>query len=224
MVDLVDFASILGFSFNNRDLCREALTHGSTPKSSPDYERLEFLGDAILKFVLTEALFLRHPEKAEGELSSLRAVLGSDLLLGRKAAELGLAPLIHVAPHEDALRHSERILGDVLEALFGALYLDQGLETVRAWILKIYAGALSGEEDLSELHDYKTTLQEKTQAAGFGQPSYTLKNESGPVHDRLFTVAAGIIRGGEFTVATGVGRSKKQAEQMAAKALLENLD
>jgi ribonuclease-3 len=218
-----DISSILGFRFNDMDLIEEALTHGSTLNSAIDYERLEFLGDAILKLVLTEALFLRYPEKTEGELSGLRSVLGSDQLLGRKAAELGLSPFIHVAPHEDHLRYQERILGDVLEALFGAIYLDQGLDTVRSWICQLYANALDGTEDLSELQDYKTTLQERTQAEYLGQPHYSLISESGPVHERMFTFQAEINREELRHVASGTGKSKKQAEQMAAKALLKDL-
>ena len=214
---------LLGFSFINREILEEALTHGSTINSSVDYERLEFLGDAILKLVITEALFLKYPEKTEGELSGLRSILGSDQLLGRKATSLGLSAFIHVAPHEDHLRHHERILGDVLEALFGAIYLDQGLDRVRTWILKIYEKALNGTEDLSELQDYKTTLQERTQSENIGQPQYTLIGEAGPVHDRIFTVRTTISRESSPQSAIGEGRSKKQAEQMAAKSLLEKL-
>ncbi len=219
-----DIVSMLGFSFNNASLVEEALTHGSALNSSVDYERLEFLGDAILKLVLTEALFLRYPDKSEGELSGLRSILGSDQLLGRKAAEMGLAPFLHVAPHEDHLRYHERILGDVLEALFGAIYLDQGLDKVREWICNIYANALDGTEDLSELQDYKTALQERTQASNLGQPSYTLVSENGPVHERTFTVQTHIDREGITLSALGIGRSKKQAEQVAAKALFKQLD
>ncbi len=219
-----DIASILGFSFNDPALIEEALTHGSTLNSDVDYERLEFLGDAILKLVLTEALFMKYPDKTEGELSGLRSILGSDQLLGRKAAEMGLAPFIQVAPHEDQLRHHERILGDVLEALFGAIYLDQGLERVREWICEIYANALDGTEDLSELQDYKTALQERTQSKNLGQPNYILMSEDGPVHERTFTVQAQIDREGITLLASGAGRSKKHAEQTAAKALLKQLD
>ena len=218
-----DIEAIFGFSFNDRSILDEALTHGSTLNSNVDYERLEFLGDAILKLVLTEVLFRMYPDKTEGELSGLRAILGSDLLLGRKAAELGLAAFIRVAPHEDHLRYHERILGDVLEALFGAIYLDQGLEVVRTWILKIYEHALNGTEDLSELQDNKTQLQERTQAENLGQPHYALVGENGPVHDRLFTVESFINKDGVLYKALGEGRSKKQAEQAAAKNLLEQL-
>jgi ribonuclease-3 len=218
-----DIASILGFQVNNSALVKEALTHGSALDSSVDYERLEFLGDAILKFVLTEALFTKYPEKTEGELSRLRSMLASDLFLGRKASELGLSPLIHVAPYVDDLRFHERILGDVLEALFGAVYLDLGVEKVRTWILEIYTDALEGREDLSEWRDYKTALQERTQAENLGQPLYVLFDETGPVHERTFTIKAEVVRNGATLSATGTGRSKKQAEQAAAQELLQRL-
>jgi ribonuclease-3 len=215
-VDLPD--ELLTLALTHRSYAYE---HGGLPTN----ERLEFLGDAVLGLTITDELFHRHPERSEGDLAKLRASvvntqaladvartltdegLGAHLLLGRGEANTGGAD-------------KSSILADGMESLLGAIYLHHGLETVRQVILRLFGALLDAAPTLGAGLDWKTSLQELTAARGLGVPSYVVTS-TGPDHDKEFTAVV-IVMDTEY--GTGVGRSKKEAEQKAAAAAWNALD
>lgn len=211
----------LGHRFKHPDLLQLALTHRSyaNEQSVPEhYERLEFLGDSVLGLVTAEWLYERHPELPEGELSKLKAQLVSRPSLAWHAERLELGPALRIGIGEERSggRAKASLLADSLEAVFGAIYLDGGLEAARKAILAMLEE--KGEERTQLLHsDAKTQLQEVTQAMGLDLPEYRLTGAVGPDHNKVFTIecwVAGEIAG------TGEGPSKKTAEQKAAAEAL----
>ncbi len=210
------------------DLLTLAVTHRSYAYENgglPTNERLEFLGDAVLGLTITDELYHRHPDRPEGDLAKLRASvvntaaladlaraltpdgLGAHLLLGRGEANTGGAD-------------KSSILADGMESLLGAVYLQHGIETARSVILRIFGELLDTVATLGAGLDWKTSLQELTAAKGLGAPSYKVSS-TGPDHNREFTAVAVIAETG---YGTGVGRSKKEAEQKAAAAAWQALD
>ena len=228
--DARDRASVEGFvgrPVADLDLYRQALCHRSALRGRGDShlysnERLEFLGDAVLGLVIGAHLYTGFPDTDEGFLSRLRAKLVSGAALAERAEEIGLGPLLQMSPEMrqgGGERHAT-LLADALEALVGALYLDLGLDAATAFIHR----ALLAERDLSALaaaHDnYKSVLLERAQAAGWPQPAYQVVEESGASHARTFTVEVH-LRG--LAYGSGQATSKKQAEQLAARAALDRL-
>src|SRR6266700_2581888 len=234
---------VLGHSFASRELLDQALTHSSqareaeilrptTAERTADNEQLEFLGDAVLGLVTTEELFRRFPQFNEGQLSKLRAHLVSKNHLIHAAERLGLGRYLRLGRGEEKSggRNKAAILVDALEAILGAVYLDAGLEAARSFVLgHILTPAL--EEFVStgmaaKITDYKSALQEKLQAASRPQPAYVLVAERGPEHQKTFTIEARLTEVGservEF-VARSQGSTKKNAEQDAARQVLEYL-
>lgn len=214
----------LGHRFKRQDLLDLALTHRSyaNEKGVPEhYERLEFLGDAVLGLVSAEWLYERHPELPEGELSKLKAQLVSRTSLANWAEQLELGPELKIGVGEERSggRAKANLLADSLEALFGAIYLDDGLEAARGAILPMLE---DGEEEKTRLlaSDAKTHLQEVTQALGWSLPDYRIVGSTGPDHSKTFTVECWLEgqRAG-----CGEGPSKKVAEQKAAADALEGL-
>ena len=218
---------LVGIPVHNLALYELALTHRSRFRGEADShlatnERLEFLGDALLGFVMAETLFQRFPGKNEGYLTRLRAKLVSGKALARYARRIDLGP--HILMSENAERSEGRdnpsILADAYEALVGALYLDQDLEAARRFI---HASALD-PVDLDELaarnENYKSLLLEYMQARGRPQPTYRVVHEEGPSHDKTFTVEA-LLDGTPF--GEGTASSKKKAEQDAARDALDRL-
>lgn len=214
----------LGHRFKRQDLLDLALTHRSfaNEKGVPEhYERLEFLGDAVLGLVTAEWLYERHPELPEGELSKLKAQLVSKNSLAKWAEQIELGPELKIGVGEERSggRTKANLLADSLEAVFGAIYLDEGIEAARAAILPMLR---DGEEEKGKLlaSDSKTHLQEVTQALGWSLPEYRLVGSSGPDHSKTFTVECWLEgqRAG-----SGEGPSKKVAEQKAAADALEGL-
>jgi ribonuclease-3 len=214
----------LGHRFKRQDLLDLALTHRSfaNEKGVPEhYERLEFLGDAVLGLVTAEWLYARHPELPEGELSKLKAQLVSRTSLANWAEQLELGPELKIGVGEERSggRAKANLLADSLEALFGAIYLDEGIEAAREAILPMLR---DGEEEKGKLlaSDSKTHLQEVTQALGWSLPDYRLVGSSGPDHSKTFIVECWLEgqRAG-----CGEGPSKKVAEQKAAADALEGL-
>jgi ribonuclease-3 len=210
------------------DLLNLALTHRSYAYENgglPTNERLEFLGDAVLGLTVTDELFHRHPDRAEGDLAKLRSSvvntqaladvarrltddgLGAHLLLGRGEANTGGAD-------------KSSILADGMESLLGAVYLHHGIEAARQVILRLFGPLLDTAPTLGAGLDWKTSLQELTAARGLGAPSYIVTS-AGPDHDKLFSAAV-IVTNTEY--GCGVGRSKKEAEQQAAAAAWTALD
>lgn len=210
----------LGCSFSDRGLLVRALTHRS---AGPDNnERLEFLGDAVLSFVVAEMLFESHPDASEGELSRYRASLVSGEALGAIALELGIGQHLHLGEGELKSGGQRRasILADALEALVGAIYLDRGLEAARALAARLLRQRLEELPQASELKDAKTRLQEWLQGRGLGLPEYTVMEVSGEPHEQRFRVRCDV--NGLAIAAEAEGSSRRRAEQEAAALVLGN--
>jgi ribonuclease-3 len=241
--DLASFEEAIGHVFSSPELVERALTHSSQAREAEmlragtgirvlDNEQLEFLGDAVLGLVTTEELFRRFPEFNEGQLSKLRAHLVSKNHLIHVAERLELGKYLRLGRGEEKSggRNKAALLVDALEAVLGAVYLDAGLEPARAIILqKIIRPELDefvSTGRASRITDYKSALQENLQAASRPQPAYVLVKESGPEHQKTFTIEARLFKLGngaiEF-VGRAEGSTKKNAEQEAARQVLEYL-
>lgn len=210
----------LHYHFKNRDLLITALTHSSyanEAKAPTKYnERLEFLGDSVLSLVVANYLF-RHSTRPEGELSRMRASLVSEEALFQFAKEIDLGAYLRLGRGEELGGGRERpsVVSDAFEAVIAALYLDGGMEAARSFILPFITEGKTAEED------YKTRLQEVIQQNPEDKLSYAVTGESGPAHDKRFEVTV-LLNGS--AMAAGTGRSKKAAEQQAAKAALRKLN
>lgn len=207
----------IGYCYKNKALLQQALTHSSFANEqkinkSKDYERLEFLGDAVLELVSSEFLYETNPEMPEGNLTRLRASMVCEPALAYCARDLELYQYIRLGKGEEMTggRHRDSIISDVMEAVIGSLYLDGGFEIAHKFIHRF---VLSDLEDKKLFYDAKTVLQEMVQEAPQGSLSYKLLKEEGPDHDKCFYVEAFI---NEKAVSQGVGRTKKAAEQQAA--------
>jgi len=223
--DLTALETILQCAFNDRVLLSSAVTHRSYLNENREVthehnERLEFLGDAVLELAVTDFLFRTYPEKAEGELTAIRAALVNTNMLSEVAQGLGINDFMRLSRGEakDVGRARAYILANAFEAIVGAIYLDQGYEAARAFIER---ALFSRTHDIVEKRlwqDPKSRFQEKAQEVFGTTPSYKTLKEQGPDHDRMFTI--GIYAGAEL-IAEGTGRSKQEAEQAAAQAALE---
>ncbi len=236
----------LGYHFRHRAVIEQALTHssqarelesqraGDTKVRVNDNEQLEFLGDAVLSLVTSEELFQRFPKFREGELSKLRAHVVSERHLIRVAEKLELGYYLKLGRGEEKSggRSKRALLVDALEAVIAAMYLDGGMEPARGFILReILIPELENMErggGTLPLTDFKSALQETLQAMGLQQPSYVLVEETGPEHNKVFTVEARLNarngeRGAEF-VGRAQGSTKKTAEQDAARQVLAYLN
>ena len=222
----------LGHRFKRADLLELALTHRSFANEQgrdDHYERLEFLGDAVLGLVTAQWLFERHPELPEGELSKRKAQLVSRTALARFAAAIELGPALYVGVGEERSggRAKASLLADSMEAVLGAVYLDAGLDAaarvihrlLESWLEPERAGPLDGAQPFGA-SDAKTQLQELVQAWGGERPDYRLAGSSGPDHNKVFIVECWVE--GELS-GRGEGSAKKLAEQRAAAAALELL-
>ncbi|MDP8228402.1 MAG: ribonuclease III [Candidatus Electryoneaceae bacterium] len=218
---------LLGHQFQNRTLLHQALTHRSVlTETNGDYfhsyERLEFLGDAVLELIVVEYLFQRFPRKHEGYLSKLKSMLVSGEGLERVASKLQLGK--HILMSENTVRNGGRnrrsILEDTLEALIGALYLDGGLDTARHFIRKRILCRVDGLISLRTDNNYKSQLLEFLQARGSPPPSYVIVSEEGPDHAKRFKVGVSV---GGVILGQGSGSSKKSAQQKAAYVAMEEL-
>ncbi len=211
----------LDYEFGDPDLFARALTHRSAQGSSN--ERLEFLGDAVLDTVVSEVVFRALPNAPEGDLSRVRSSLVKDSSLAAIAAALGLGEhlILGVGERRSGGHRRESILADGLEALFGAIYLDAGYEACRQVIERVFGERLVDLPDPSELRDPKTRLQEWLQARGLPLPRYEITEVSGKAHQRRFEVSCVVDGAGEPE--TGVGASRRTAEQQSAKRMLERL-
>lgn len=209
----------LGYRFQQSRLFERALTHRSAPGRSN--ERLEFLGDAVLDFVVSDVLFRAFPNAAEGDLSRLRSHLVKDASLAKMAKEIGLGEHLALGSGEKKSggHRRESILADALEALFGAVYLDAGFDAANAVIHKAYGERFEAFPEFDELRDPKTRLQEWLQARGLGLPGYELVATSGKAHNQRFSVRAFV----QDDEAGGEGTSRRNAEQQAAERLLTQL-
>ena len=247
-----ELEAALGHGFAAPELLLRALTHrslvhekgahekGSEPaiEAMPgDNERLEFLGDAVLGLVVAEALFLLHPDWSEGELTRMRAQLVSRQHMAQVAGAIDLGRYIRLSKGEDrsGLRRKSTVLSNTMEAVLGALFLDGGLEPVRAFVSRRVMGEEAEElaremRSGAALGNYKSALQEHLQATRAGTPVYRVKNESGPDHRKRFLVEVRLRPIGEGganepgkALARGLGSTKKHAEQDAARRALAKL-
>lgn len=212
--------SVLGHRFADRTLLQRALTHPSAVEDrDPDlyYERLEFLGDSIIGFIIAEELFRRFPGMTEGGMTRIKVSLVSGVTLGQVASELGLQDALILGESVIATggRGMKSALENAFEALTAALYLETDLETTRAWVLATL-GPLISEEVADAPENPKSMLQEVTQMSG-DTPVYRITGHAGPPHDRTFSA---VVEVGGKVVGEGSGRSKKEAEVAAAAAAL----
>ena len=216
----------IGYRFHNRELLRTALTHSSYANerhegSCQSYERLEFLGDSILGLTAAEFLFQHQPPLPEGRMTRLRAELVCEASLRQVALKLDLGRYMRLGRGEENTGGRQRpsILADMVEAIIAAMYLDSGMEQCRRFVHEM----ILKDAQIDDSHrtaDYKTQLQELVQRKSDQHISYTMTGESGPDHNKSFSFSVAIngVVAGE-----GTGRSKKEAEQMAAMQALEAL-
>ena len=211
----------LHYEFDDARLFEQALTHRSA--SGANNERLEFLGDAVLDFVISEALYRDYPDASEGDLSRLRAALVRDASLASIARELGIGEHLRLGSGErkSGGHRRQSILADALEAVFGAVFLDAGFGAAKALIESLFAERLANLPPVDELRDPKTRLQEWLQGRQRDLPLYELIEVTGEAHKQRFSVSCAVANHAEVT--RGEGSSRRNAEQQAAKKMLESL-
>jgi ribonuclease-3 len=226
--DLDALQEVLGVTFRNRSLLEQAVIHSSYVNEnlelvSSHNERLEFLGDAVLGFIIAEKLYQEIPDITEGEMTRLRAALVRRDTLARVARAVGLGDFLYMGKGEEASggRTKTPNLAGALEAVIGAIYLDQGLTTTRDAVLKLLGKELSRVSRYGAGVDYKSRLQELIQSRNQSTPAYRLVAQAGPDHDRRFTVE---VMAGGVVLGRGNGKSKKLAETEAARLALDRLD
>lgn len=215
----------IGITFNNKDLLTEALTHRSYLNEYPRWplphnERLEYLGDAVLELFVSEELFRRFPREQEGQLTVFRAALVNYQILAKVAERIDLQKFILMSRGEkkDTGRAREVILANAMEALAGAIYLDQGFETMRPFVEKFVMSNLDEVLKNKTYKDAKSELQELVQEKMKLTPTYRTQGETGPAHKRIFTMG---VYYGDALIAEGSGPSKQEAELEAAKNALK---
>lgn len=211
-------------NFKNNNLLNQALTHRSwvneNNKSRGTNERLEFLGDAILEFVVSKDIYTRFPDKEEGYLTNLRANLVNTKNLAKVAIKLGLGDKIFLSKGEEdgGGRSNQSLLADTVEAVIGALFIDQGLDAASQFITSYILSDVDLKA-VQPLKDAKSLLQEKIQSMGYPAPKYRVKSESGPDHNKIFIVEVLID---DKVEGEGKGKSKSESEQNAATNALSS--
>ena len=219
---LADLERRLGHTFASPDLAGQALTHRSF--GTPHNERLEFLGDSLLNCAVATLLYERFGQLPEGDLSRLRAALVNQASLSRVAAGLALGERLRLGEGELKSGGFRRpsILADAVEALLGAVYLDAGFDAVRAVVERLLGEQLQRTQDLPVAKDPKTSLQEHVQARKLQLPRYSVQRTEGEAHEQTFTVECRVDDLG--IAASGVGASRRAAEQAAAEGVLAQLE
>ncbi|MEW6569739.1 MAG: ribonuclease III [Nitrospirota bacterium] len=227
LVDISEFEESLGYVFKNKKLLLEALTHRSffheNPEKAESYnERLEFLGDSVLGFVMVEYLFLLETQLPESIMAKTKSYLVKESILSEIANTISLGKYLRLGRGEEATggRTKRSLLADAVEAVLGAVYLDSGYEKARELILRLFKDKIDRILSSGEFHDFKTELQEKTQQLLNTIPEYRIAKQEGEEHKKIFTVEV-YIDGEKF--GEGRGKSKKEAEMRAAKAALAML-
>ena len=226
--DIGALEQTVGYTFKNKELLREALTHSSYAHELKNKrievecnERLEFLGDSVLSIVASEYLFKKYSDLPEGDLTHIRAALVQSAALASYARGIGLGQYLYLGNGEEKNRDQQSILEDAFEALLAAIYLDageRGLDVVRGFLLPIIKKAME-ENARAILHaDAKTELQQLTQVSDGATPMYVITGESGPDHAKVFEVE---VRLNSNVIGHGKGRSKREAEQNAAREALK---
>lgn len=213
---LAELESRLGYSFKNRALLEQALTH-SSKSASANNERLEFLGDRVLNLVIAEALYKTFPDESEGNLAKRHSALVQGRMLAVIAGTIDLGDFLNLSDSErqSGGAENDNILSDAMEATLGAMFLDGGLEPAQAAIIRLWGANIA---TLTEAHhDPKTELQEWVQARGLPLPDYAILTKSGPDHAPLFEIEVR-VRG--FDPVAAEGPSRRQAEKTAARKML----
>jgi ribonuclease-3 len=221
MADLQKLVSLLEFQFKDTRLLTTALTHRSA--STQNNERLEFLGDSVLNFVIAEELFKRYPDSSEGDLSRLRAALVKKEGLAKIAHDLVLGDYITLGSGElkSGGHRRDSILADAVEAVFGSVYLDAGFDAAKELILRLYTSQLEDVPDPQLLKDPKTRLQELLQSRKYPLPVYQVINVTGKAHKQTFTVNCHIE---DLAIDTlGQSSSRRKAEQKAAEEAINEV-
>ena len=223
-----EFEQSLNLDFNDKLLIQRALTHKSYPNENrrlnlKDNERLEFLGDSVLSLSVSTYIFNKFADFPEGELAKMRAVIVSAPILAEVAKRIELGQFLFLGKGEEMTGGRERdsILADTMEAIFGALYLDQGFTAAADFILELLKIDIINVAEGNHIQDYKTMLQEVIQENGNNRPEYEVVDEEGPDHNKTFIVA---VKLNEDSLGSGQGSSKKEAEQEAAKVALDKLN
>lgn len=211
----------LGYQFKQQQLLQNALTHRSV--GSDNNERLEFLGDAILSFIISSELYQRHPNASEGDLSRLRASLVNGEILASMATNLGVSDGLRLGLGEKKSGGQKRssILAGTLEAIMGAIFIDGGMDAVCMCVLEWYGERVDDLSKLTPVKDAKSQLQEWLQGRKLSLPIYKVST-FGKAHMQTFTVTCRVE--GLPYVTKGVGKSRRKAEQIAAERFLERLD
>lgn len=211
----------LAYQFHNPAFLESALTHRSASRNH--YERMEFLGDAVLNLVISSELYHRYPDASEGDLSRLRAHLVKGESLSQVASELSLGDFLRLGSGElkSGGYRRKSILADVLESIIGAIYLDAGFSEAQGFILRVFADRIENVGDVKELKDPKTRLQEFLQAKALPLPNYEVVKTSGQAHNQVFEVSCMVSMLDKPI--HGSGSSRRKAEQAAAEKALELL-
>jgi ribonuclease-3 len=227
LTDLIAWQQSLGIAFNNISLLEQALVHSSYVNENPGLappsnERLEFLGDAVLGLVVAERLYQDFPQFTEGQMTRLRAALVRRETLAHMAQAIGLGDYLYLGKGEETSggRQKPVNLAGAVEAVIGAIFLDQGLARARDFTLKLLEADLQKAVTQGGSIDYKSELQELIQAREQQTPTYHVIESTGPEHDKRFTVE---VKVGDTLLGQGSGKSKKAAESEAARAALEKL-
>lgn len=215
---------LLGVTFDDRSVLVEALTHPSYAAEHPGgagYDRLEFLGDSVLGFIVADALYRLHPDQPEGVLTRMKIATVSGRTLGALGRELGIGPLIRMGRGAAATggREQRSVLENCMEALIGAVFVDQGLPACRELVTRLLGEHLT--DTAVPPADPKSALQELVQTDGGEPPHYRIVACDGPPHERVFTAEALV---GEHVLGRGVGRTKKAAQSAAALAAIEEIE
>ena len=227
MEDLAKLEEILGYKFNNIALLNQALTHSSFANEIGmphcDNERLEFLGDALLDMVISIILFSSESDKAEGDLTKLRASVVCERALAKISKDKGINNFLMLGKGEEASggRTRDSIVADAVEAIIGAIYLDGGFSAASNVVANLFDSALRDAEMGKLPKDTKTELQEILQAKGPCEIKYDLVSEEGPDHDKSFTFT---VSANGKVIGDGKGKSKKEAQQKAAEAALRGIN
>ncbi len=225
MINFADFEKKMKVTFKDKGLLKQAFIHRSYINENPSAglahnERLEFLGDAVLELIVTDYLYKKYPSYNEGELTAVRSALVNAVIISEVATECGMNDFLLLSKGEakDNGKARQYILANTYEAYVGAVYMDQGYEVVDKFVTKTLLPKTDGIVKNKLWRDAKSLIQEKAQEFAGCTPAYKVRSESGPDHDKHFTV--GIFFGKDM-IAEGKGKSKQEAEQKAAEAALK---
>ncbi|MGN9164040.1 ribonuclease III [Tissierellaceae bacterium HCP3S3_D8] len=227
-IEKIDFKILegnLNYSFKDKRLLKKALTHSSygnenNMRITENNERLEFLGDTVLNLIVSQYLYKKYPNYPEGELTKIRAKVVCESSLAYAARRIGIGDYLLLGKGEEATggRDRESILADAMEAIVGAIYMDSDFEIANELLLNNFEDSIVDAVANGDLFiDYKTELQERLQKKGKSKVDYVVIKEEGPDHNKIFYMDVCVD---EKRIGTGMGRNKKEAEQMAAKEAL----